>query len=385
MVWSAGGDHLFAGSHGGDVYVIQDIEDASSEDASCVARGITLRQGLGKGGSICDMKLTQDESHLVLCSHDCTLSYFDLDSQWELELHNTGDYDHWYTSVAISNALNCILAADNRGYVKAFDPRLPCHLHHYSLHKSHKISCIDVHSSGYVIATCSNDRTCRVFDLRRLNSEYIQNYREEVAVYLHEGVVSSGYFSPLVPYRLLTTSQSDEIRVYDTSVAGELLPPKYVIPHSHKFYQHITTIKASWHPLMRDVFAVGRYDRPRGFDLISLSKTGSNPVTVKNIGSREVETILCVNSFSPDGRYLASATANNIVLWASESRSVGSDLPTNVDERVSMAIAAQASCLESFSPDDSASARRKSSRRSPGESSAPEYLDFSAFAFKRPG
>ena len=228
-----------------------------------------------------------------------------------------------------------------------------------------------------------------MFDLRRLDSGHSQNYRSELAIYPHDGVVSSGYFSPLVPYRLLTTSQNDEVRVFDVSVAGELLPPKFVIPHSHKFYQHITIIKASWHPLMKDVIAIGRYDRPRGLDMISLSSNGSKDVSVQNTTSKKVETILCVNSFSPNGRYLASATANNVVLWTSDrnSHSFHHDLTSKGDrleERVSSAIAAQASCLESFSRSDASSAATQSSCRTSSESRAPLELDFTAFEFKRP-
>ena len=389
VVWSSNSDQLFAGSHGGDICLLRDLESIFAAPASLVASSLPLREGLGKGSSICDMKLTPDESRLLLCSHDCTLSRRHLDTQQEEVIDNTGDYDRWYTSVGISIALNCILAADNRGNVKMFDSRLPGCLNQYSLHRSHKIGCIDIESRGHVFATSSNDRTCRVFDLRRLDSGHSQNYRSELAIYPHDGVVSSGYFSPLVPYRLLTTSQNDEVRVFDVSVAGELLPPKFVIPHSHKFYQHITIIKASWHPLMKDVIAIGRYDRPRGLDMISLSSNGSKDVSVQNTTSKKVETILCVNSFSPNGRYLASATANNVVLWTSHrySHSFNHDLTSKGDqlkERVSSAIAAQASCLESFSRSDASSAATQSLRRSNDESRAPLELDFTAFEFKRP-
>ena len=374
MAWTSDGAHLFVGSHGGDISVVRDIDSILNTHDFSADRCRPLRNGIGKGGSTCDMKLTQDEKRLLICSHDCSLSLVSIEDQQVLQLDSTGDYDHWYTCAAVSNPLGCILASDNRGNVSVFDARLPGVIQRHSLHKSSKIGCIDIHSKGTIFATASNDRSCRVFDLRKIENPNSTS-RNELGLYIHGGVVSSAYFSPQVPSRLLTTAQNDEIRVFDTSVAGEFAPPKFVIPHSHKFYQHITIIKAVWHPLNRDLIAIGRYDQPRGVDLISLSNGCQSEVFVRNLNSNIASTIFCVNAFSPNGKYLASATANNIVLWRNEQRNSHSSQSCDMKERISMIIAAQVRRIEEFSRGSKDPLRDRPSRA--------DELDFSAFEFKR--
>jgi DNA damage-binding protein 2 len=219
------------------------------------------------------MSLSSDEKSLLLCSHDCTFSEYDIEHSSEYEIDHTHDYDRWFTCSDWSASHECRLVSDNKGYVHIFDSRAAGRVASLQLHKSNKISCVSLNTCGSVFATASNDRTSRIFDLRALSSA---GYRSEIAIYSHDGVVSSSYFSPLGTGQLLTTAQNDDIRVYDVSEAGELISPRIVISHSHKFYQHISIIKAVWHPVQKHRVLVGRYDLPRGLDILNLPCRGSN-------------------------------------------------------------------------------------------------------------
>ena len=58
--------------------------------------------------------------------------------------------------------------------------------------------------------------------------------------------------------RLLTTAQNSEFRVYE---APDWSRAKLIIKHPHRHFQHLTSIKAQWHPL-HDLIVIGRYPDP---------------------------------------------------------------------------------------------------------------------------
>lgn len=63
----------------------------------------------------------------------------------------------------------------------------------------------------------------------------------------HKRVVNSAYFSPQSGSKILTTSQDNRIRVWD-SIFGNLDSPSREIVHSHDFNRHLTPFRAEWDP-----------------------------------------------------------------------------------------------------------------------------------------
>lgn len=63
----------------------------------------------------------------------------------------------------------------------------------------------------------------------------------------HGRVVNSAYFSPLSGNKILTTSQDNRLRVWD-SIFGNLDSPSREIVHSHDFNRHLTPFRAEWDP-----------------------------------------------------------------------------------------------------------------------------------------
>lgn len=304
MVWRPDGDALFASSHGGDIAVLRGTAELRYGGELCADHVRYLRRGGGKGCSVGHMHLSA--AALICTSHNGALTSVCTATGAEEELWNTHDSEHWFTCAA-SSEHGCLLAADNKGAVHMFDSRTHRPLGVHTVRRSAKIGFIDC--AGELFATGSNDKTCRVMDVRFVREARSYSSRSELSVYEHEGVVSCCVFSP-TGRSLLTTAQNDELRVYDMSAAGELAPPRVKMQHPHKFYQHITPIKAVWHPLARDLVCVGRYADRRGVDLIDLSCD-----RVHNMAPRLTETIMCVNAFSGDGALLASGTSNSVFLW----------------------------------------------------------------------
>lgn len=63
----------------------------------------------------------------------------------------------------------------------------------------------------------------------------------------HRRVVNSAYFSPLSGIKILTTSQDNRLRIWD-SIFGDMDSPSREIVHSHDFNRHLTPFKAEWDP-----------------------------------------------------------------------------------------------------------------------------------------
>merc|ERR1711971_1462540 len=70
----------------------------------------------------------------------------------------------------------------------------------------------------------------------------------------HDKPVNSAYLSHVDGTRLLTTDQHSQLRVYK----GPFWNLDRILPHPHRQFQHLTPIRATWHPLV-DLITAGRY------------------------------------------------------------------------------------------------------------------------------
>lgn len=125
---------MLLGSHGGDIVLMNTFDP----------RELTvLREGKGKGGSITSMwvppvympnygtaavQISNVHSgaagaRLWATSHDMQLCVYDLEKSHRSVVHDTGDWDHWYTCVGGSIDGRFILAGDCKGSVSVVDPR----------------------------------------------------------------------------------------------------------------------------------------------------------------------------------------------------------------------------------------------------------------------
>lgn len=67
----------------------------------------------------------------------------------------------------------------------------------------------------------------------------------------------SAYFDPRYGSLLLVTCQNSQLLVFNTNLCST--QPLASFSHHHKFFQHLTPIKATWHPLFPNLAVVGRY------------------------------------------------------------------------------------------------------------------------------
>uniref|UniRef100_A0A671NT18 DNA damage-binding protein 2 n=1 Tax=Sinocyclocheilus anshuiensis TaxID=1608454 RepID=A0A671NT18_9TELE len=164
----------------------------------------------------------------------------------------------------------------------------------------------------WLMATSSVDATVKLWDLRNIKDK--SSYIAELP---HEKPVNSVYFNPTDSTKLLTTDQRNQLRVY---CSYDWSKPYQIIIHPHRQFQHLTPIKATWHP-MYDLIVAGRYpyyqvlvNDKRTIDIYDANSGG----IVHQLRDPNAAGIISLNKFSPAGDVLASGMGYNILIWNRE-------------------------------------------------------------------
>ncbi|KAI3461648.1 hypothetical protein Pfo_018311 [Paulownia fortunei] len=214
-----------------------------------------------------------------------------------------------------------LLAADNFGFLYMVDMRSnnvtgkPILIHK----KGSKVTGLHCHPlQPDLLLSCGNDHFARIWDMRRLEAG------SSIYDLSHKRVVNSAYFSPQSGSKILTTSQDNRIRVWD-SIFGNLDSPSREIVHSHDFNRHLTPFRAEWDPkdISESLVVVGRYisENYNGIalhpiDFIDVS-TGQ---LVAEVMDPNITTISPVNKLHPRDDVLASGSSRSIFIWRPQEK-----------------------------------------------------------------
>ncbi|KAL0391211.1 UNVERIFIED_CONTAM: protein DAMAGED DNA-BINDING 2 [Sesamum calycinum] len=204
-----------------------------------------------------------------------------------------------------------LLAADNFGLLYMVDTRSdnvigkPILIHK----KGTKVTGLHCHPlQPDLLLSCGNDHFARIWDMRRPEAG------SSIYELPHKRVVNSAYFSPQTGSKILTTSQDNRLRVWD-SIFGNLDSPSREIVHSHDFNRHLTAFRAEWDPkdTSESLIVVGRYisENYNGvalhpIDFIDIS-TGQ---LVAEVMDPNITTITPVNKLHPRDDVLASGSSS---------------------------------------------------------------------------
>lgn len=177
------------------------------------------------------------------------------------------------------------------------------------LHKA-KVTHAEFNSyCDWLMVTASVDHTVKLWDLRKIKDK--ESFLHQMP---HEKAVNSAYFNPLDCSKLLTTDQHDQIRVYCSS---DWSKPQHIIQHPHRQFQHLTPIKATWHPVY-DLIVAGRYpdDRICAGEMRTVDIFDANTAElVYQLYDPDAPGIKSVNKFSPMGDVLGSGMGVTVLVW----------------------------------------------------------------------
>ena len=230
--------------------------------------------------------------------------------------------DNWYTSFDVSSSGLGMLVGSNLGHVTLMSDDGTDKIWSHKLHKG-KVSHIGFSArEPWLFVTASIDHSVKVWDIRTLGDgqEKMKGSNAVSQKFLqclpHDKGVNNAEFSILDGTRLLTTDQHSQLRVYRS--------PNWtlenVLPHPHRQFQHITPIKASWHPLV-DIAVAGRYPDnnfpgtlPGELRSVDLFDPESGEI-LHQLVEPHMNLIMSLNRFSPSGDALLSCAGRSALIW----------------------------------------------------------------------
>ncbi|MQM07317.1 hypothetical protein Taro_040157 [Colocasia esculenta] len=204
-----------------------------------------------------------------------------------------------------------------------------------------------------MLISCGNDHFARIWDVRQLEDG------SSLCSLAHSRVVNSAYFSPLTGSKILTTSQDNRIRVWD-SIFGDLDHPSREIVHSHDFNRHLTPFRAEWDPKdpSESLAVVGRYisENYNGVALhpIDFIDTSTGQLLAE-VTEPQIMTISPVNKLHPREDILASGSSRSIFIWKPNETEESDEGKSKRKSKEFVVMGAEKKCkgkLEADSDDD---------------------------------
>ncbi|XP_002525636.2 protein DAMAGED DNA-BINDING 2 [Ricinus communis] len=270
-----------------------------------------------------------NDGMMYAASSDGTISCTDMETGISSSLMNLNP-DGWQGprnwrmlyGMDINTEKGVVVVADNFGFLYMLDMRLNNKIgKEILIHKKGSkvvgLHCNPVHPE--LLLSCGNDHFARIWDLRQLEAG------SSLCDLEHKRVVNCAYFSPLSGSKILTTSQDNRLRVWD-SIFGNLDSPSREIVHSHDFNRHLTPFRAEWDPKdpSESLAVIGRYisENYNGtalhpIDFVDVS-TGQ---LVAEVMDPNITTISPVNKLHPRDDILASGSSRSLFIWKPKEKS----------------------------------------------------------------
>ncbi|ERN09788.1 protein DAMAGED DNA-BINDING 2 [Amborella trichopoda] len=264
-----------------------------------------------------------NDGSLYTASSDGTICYTDLEIGTPNLLMNLNP-DGWngpanwrmLYGMDISSSKSLVLVADNFGFLYLVDMRSNKRIREPVLIHKKGTKVVGLHCNPLqpeLLLSCGNDHFARLWDLRRIDAG------DSLGNLPHSRVVNSAYFSPLTGTKILTTSQDNRIRVWD-SIFGNIESPSREIIHSHDFNRHLTCFRAEWDPKdpSESLAVIGRYIS-ENYDGVALHPIDfidtSTGRLVAEVIEPNIKTISPVNKLHPRDDVLATGSSRSLFIW----------------------------------------------------------------------
>jgi WD repeat-containing protein 76 len=270
-----------------------------------------------------------DSSKLYTASYDTTIRVLDLTTGTSTEVYfpADGDDDALIPSLQLQPNGNVLLFSNILGRAGKIDLREPKrHATLYQVHEK-KVGGISISPSHPdIFATCSLDRTMKLWDLRRLTKNSPQYFAEHVA----RLSISSAEFNRQGD--IVSTCYDDTLKIFNSAVLPEQAPhsgdpvevaPSHRIVHNNQTGRFLSVFKAHWHANPENnfpKFCVGNMNRSlpkqnpmsdsRGIDVYS-----ANGELINHFEDREmVKAVPAVVQFHPQKDWIVAGNASGKVV-----------------------------------------------------------------------
>ncbi|VDI02811.1 DNA damage-binding protein 2 [Mytilus galloprovincialis] len=300
MEWHPTNPNILAvGSKGGDI-MLWDTANVNNDK---------MIQGIGAGGNIQAIKFWPNDSNKILASAlDGRVTLHDVEGRQSNVLADSYNfYDFWYCSVDVNDKRKMVVAGDNVGNTQLMTYEGK-QIFNCRLHKQKVTHAEFSPREEWLLCTSSTDQTVQFWDVRMMKDRKSSLYSLK-----HDKGINSGKTLYIETGK---RTKGNQVRVY--RAPDWVLERK--ISHPHRFFQHITPIKATWHPL-QDLAVIGRYPDPkfpgyhagelRSIDILDV-ETGD---LVTSLSDPSSSGLVCVNKFNRRGDTLASGMGVHILLW----------------------------------------------------------------------
>ncbi|XP_035224426.1 DNA damage-binding protein 2-like [Stegodyphus dumicola] len=236
----------------------------------------------------------------------------------------------WFNSLDVSYRKTLILAGDSsgRGHLLTTQGfkiwRSKDYMHHGS------ITHVEFNTRDEnVFATASDDKFVKLWDMRMVAN--IGTKLKPVHVFPHLEPVNSACFSPSNGLSLLTTDQHSQLHIY----SGPCWQEHLIIQHPHRQYEHLTPVKAAWHPI-EDIIIVGRYPDENflSADRRTIDFYDGNSGELLYRKNSPTENIISLNAFNITGECLALGSSCNVVFMKDENTIKGSSAVHKQDSQL---------------------------------------------------
>ncbi|KAK8543425.1 hypothetical protein V6N13_136063 [Hibiscus sabdariffa] len=277
-----------------------------------------------------------NDGTIYAASSDGTISCTDLETGISSSLMNLnpngwqgpGSWRMLY-GMDINSEKGVVLVADNVGFLYLVDSRSNSQTGKAIMIHKKGSKVVGLHCNPLqpdLLLSCGNDHFARLWDMRRLEAG------SALASLKHRRVVNSAYFSPFSGTKILTTSQDNRLRIWD-SIFRDLDSPSREIVHSHDFNRHLTPFRAEWDPKdpSESLAVIGRYisENYNGtalhpIDFIDIN-TGQ---LVAEVVDPNITTISPVNKLHPRDDVLATGSSRSLFIWRPKKFDVAERLDT---------------------------------------------------------
>lgn len=232
------------------------LEDGFEFNDGCVPKCFLFSPHTGSIGNLRFCR--SDSSKLLTTSYDGSCLMMDIDS---------GTFQPWFsmdskhqavtTGLDVSRDGRLAFHSDTDGVFRVTDLRSFQTVQQLQLHED-KIGGVSVSSDEHTLATCSNDRSIAIWDVRRLSSKLYS--------FGYKNAVTSVSFHPTIADCFVSSCYDDHLRIHSFASSID-------IPHNNKTGKWITLFKAIWDPKSdanKSLIYIGNMEH-RGVDIYNIN------------------------------------------------------------------------------------------------------------------